>query len=140
MIFHTMNDDELITAFEGCAIRPDDWHHREHVRVAWVFLCRHSFDEAVERVRSGIQRLNAANQVPESLTSGYHETLTVAFMHVIASTIRHCGAEIDSRTFVDKHPHLQRSVLRLYYTRERMLTPQAKQSFVTPDIAPLPSA
>ena len=41
--------------------------------------------------------------------------------------------------FADAHPHLlSKSLLRLYYTEERALSPAAKERFVEPDLAPLP--
>ena len=38
-----------------------------------------------------------------------------------------------------RNPHLlAKTLLRLYYTRERILTARARRRFVPPDLAPLP--
>ncbi|MHC4107013.1 MAG: hypothetical protein ACYSTY_02895, partial [Planctomycetota bacterium] len=90
---------------------------------------------------SGVLALNRANDVQETPGSGYHETVTVAWAKIIASTIRAHGPTEDFDSFADANPHLfNKSLLRLYYTRERILTPEAKARYVEPDLAPLPGA
>jgi hypothetical protein len=97
---------------------------------------------AIKRVRIGIQRLNAANGVEEGPTTGYNEITTVAFMHLVAATLAAYGEVMptpDSDSFCDTHPHLMsKTILRLYYSPERRMHPDAKHTFIEPDIAPLP--
>jgi hypothetical protein len=51
----------------------------------------------------------------------------------------HILGTTDSESFCEAHPHLlQKTLLRLYYTRPRIMTLEAKARFVEPDIAPLP--
>jgi hypothetical protein len=54
-------DDEFLAAFEAAAIPRPEWTHAAHVRMAWLDLTRLPPGEALERVRGGIRRLNAAN-------------------------------------------------------------------------------
>ena len=93
-------------------------------------------------MRRGIKAYNAANNVPESATSGYNETTTVAFLRLIAATMAAYSREFPTPTadsFCDAHPQLMtRSVLRLFYSRRRRMHPDAKSKFVEPDLAPLP--
>jgi len=46
-----MTDDELITCFEAQQDPPGGFHHREHVRVAWVYLRRDPVPVALEHRR-----------------------------------------------------------------------------------------
>src|SRR5207253_9958298 len=57
------------------------------------------FAEALEKVRSGIQKLNAKIGSPD----GYHETITVAYVRVIASR-REAGEEYED--FRERNPDL----------------------------------
>jgi hypothetical protein len=41
-----VNDDEFIEKFEACALPFDQWHHRAHVKLAYVYLLRHGFEVA----------------------------------------------------------------------------------------------
>jgi hypothetical protein len=134
-----MNDRRFLAAFEAAAIPRDRWTHRDHVRMAFLYLRDHSFDDALCRIRSGIRALNHANQVPETDTTGYHETVTVAWAKLIRSAIQVHGPSSTFSAFISANPHLRhKSLLRLYYTRERILASNAKSTFVAPDLAPLP--
>ncbi|HVZ93009.1 MAG TPA: hypothetical protein VG797_00720 [Phycisphaerales bacterium] len=133
-----LDDDALLQAVEGCTLPLDAWHHPEHIRIAWCLLRRHPFAEAMEHLRATIKRFNAHHQIPEAIDRGYHETLTRAYLVIIDSTMRHYGPESDSRAFIARHPHLQRTLLRVFYSRERIMSLEAKQGFVEPDLAPLP--
>ena len=137
-----MTDDELLAAWEGLRLPFDQWTHRAHVRVALTCLRRHGFDEALRRIRRGIQAYNAAHHVPESATSGYNETTTRAFLHLIAATdAAYAGTHpaADGDAFCDVHPQLMtKNVLRLFYSPQRRMDARAKTEFVEPDLAPLP--
>jgi hypothetical protein len=134
-----MTDAELIDAFESCLIPLESWKHRTHLRVAWIYLDRHGLDGAIERMRVGIPKLNAANAIIDGIDMGYHDTVTVAWLKIIEATRRAYGLEADSETFLDSHTQLHSKVLlRLFYSRERIMSAEAKVRFIEPDLAPLP--
>jgi hypothetical protein len=138
----TDGDRALLRQFESCSLPFDQWTHRAHVRVGYLYLCDHPFDEALDRMRRGVRRYNAANDVPEGPTSGYNETTTHAFLHLIAAVRAAYGVThpVDgSETFCDAHPQLMnKHALRLFYSPRRRMDPAAKTRFVEPDLAPLP--
>jgi hypothetical protein len=134
-----MDDGALLTAFESQTIPHAEWNHRAHVRVAYLYLVRHEFDAALDRMRRGIQALNLVLGVQDSLESGYHETLTHAFLRIIHTTIKTFGPAESSDEFCDQQPQLlQRKILRLFYSRARIVSWEAKRTFVEPDLAPFP--
>jgi hypothetical protein len=137
-----MTDDELLQRFEAQALSRQEWTHRCHVKVAYLYLSRHPFAEALARIRQGIQALNKANKVPEGPASGYNETTTVAFAHLIAATIEAYGATLPAASaeeFCDRQPQLlSPHILRFFYSPERRMDPRAKTQFLEPDLAPLP--
>ena len=135
-----MDDREFITSFEAGTIPRPGWDHRSHIRVAWIYLSAHGFEEALGKVREGIQKLNAVHRTPESLERGYHETVTRAWLTLVDATMRHHGAGASSSEFCDRHPHLLApTLLRLFYTRERIVSEEAKRGFVPPDLASFPA-
>ena len=78
-----MTDEEIerfIRLFEETSLPRSDWTHGKHLIVALVYLVRHRRDEATERIRHGIQRLNHHYG---NLT-GYHETITLAWIAVVS--------------------------------------------------------
>jgi hypothetical protein len=134
-----MEDAALLEGFENCTLPKRVWTHHAHVRVAWLHLRRDAFPDALTNMGAGIRRLNMAHGVENGPSSGYHETLTCAFMCVVWATIESAGAGASSLDFCEANPHLlARTLPRLFYTRERMNSAEARQRFVAPDVAPLP--
>ncbi len=137
------SDAELLQQFEDCTLPFAEWTHRAHVKVAFLYLRELSFEAALEKMRSGIKAYNQAHRVPEGLMRGYHETTTRAMLQLIHATMAAYGKTFptpDADTFCDTHPHLlNKHVLRLFYSPERRMHPDAKTQFVEPDLAPLPN-
>jgi N-acetylglutamate synthase-like GNAT family acetyltransferase len=138
-----MNDDELLRAFEDCTLPYAQWTHRCHVKVAWIYLRRLPYDEALTRLRSGIEQYNAAKSVIESPTTGYNETTTQAFFRLIAATMAAYGKAIPAATadeFCEAHQQLMtQHALRFFYSPAIRTDPRAKSQFIEPDLAPLPA-
>jgi hypothetical protein len=137
-----VTDDEHLRAFEDLTLPFEQWTHRAHVKVALTYLRRHPFSEALRRMRAGIKAYNARHGVPESEVSGYNETTTRAFMHLILATMHAYGqthpAE-DADAFCEAHPQLMtRHALRLFYSPGQRMHPLGKTQFIEPDLAPLP--
>ncbi len=75
---------EFITAFEGCALPKDRFTHAAHVTVASVYL-QEDWKTALPRMRTNIRRFNESVGGSNSDTGGYHETLTVLWLDVLAN-------------------------------------------------------
>src|SRR5882762_4796663 len=137
-----MDDAAFLKSFEDLSLPFAQWTHPAHVKVGFLYLRAHPFEEALKRIRSGIKAYNAANKVPESATSGYNETTTHAFLHLIAATMAAYGEAKPKPTadaFCDEHAQLMtRNVLRLFYSPERRMDARAKTEFFEPDLAALP--
>lgn len=132
-------DETFLREFEAGRWPLDQWHHRDHVKLAYLYLRRYEFDEAMTHLRAGIQAHHAAHGVPESLTSGYHETTTRAWLTLIDVVLREYWSAVSADAFFEQHPELWRTkVLRLFYSRERFTSAEAKAGFVEPDLAGLP--
>jgi hypothetical protein len=148
-----MTDNEFLNAFEAAAFTRADWTHEAHIRMAWLYLMRYPAAEAVKLIRNGIQKLNAkigSTNLAQSdvrcirlasrpgTSTGYHETITVAFARVIAGCL---NRNEDFSAFRKRNPDLfdrARSVLLRHYTKERLHSPEAQHMFVEPDLEPLP--
>ena len=76
-----MTHDELIAAFEGGTIAPGAFGHREHVRLAWLYLRRHGRPGAERRLLAGLRAFAAAAGKPEK----FNAALTLAWVARIDS-------------------------------------------------------
>jgi hypothetical protein len=130
---------ELIREFEECTLPRARWNHRAHLTVALWYAAHLDAEDALEAVRRGIHRLNAACGVVSTPTSGYHETITRFYMRVV-------------RRFVETEPEgdwaarANRLIARYgekelplrHYSEGRLMSPAARARWVEPDLAPLP--
>lgn len=109
--------------------------------IAYLLLRQYPLEEATNRMRRGIQNYNAAHGVEQTPIGGYHETLTVAWMRVLHAAMAAYGPADNADGFFEQHPHLLSKVmLRLFYSRLRIMSDEARYGWVEPDLAPLPRA
>jgi N-formylglutamate deformylase len=71
-----MTHDELIAGFEAGTILPGAFGHREHVRLAWLYLRRHGRAGAEERLLAGLRAFAAAAGKPDR----FNAALTLAWV------------------------------------------------------------
>jgi hypothetical protein len=64
------DDEAFVREFEALRWPLEKWHHRDHVKLAYLYLCRYGFAGAAARLRDGIKGHNAARGVTESPTRG----------------------------------------------------------------------
>jgi len=123
-----MNDRDFAEAFERCAIT--SFHHRDHVRLAWIYL-RHSPPlDALARFTASLKRFAAANGHPEL----YHETITWAYLLLIHERMARTPAD-DFETFAAENADLlawKPSILDRYYDRAILDSELARRTFLLP--------
>lgn len=115
-----MNDEELWAAFAASALPHEQWTHEAHVRMASLFLQRFTLDEAHLRLRAGILRLNERHGLIETSSRGYFETLTRAWLVLVAAARQRSATESSvevthalpriARSNLSPSPLLQRAI------------------------------
>jgi hypothetical protein len=137
--FTTDEVRRLADAFERSEISRSVWTHEAHLVVAlWNLVC-YGPAEGAERVRRGIQRLNAANGVPQARDGGYHETITRFYLWAIR---RHIGSAPRAASIGELATTLiaawgDRTRPLEYYSRERLMSWEARTGWVEPDLKSL---
>jgi hypothetical protein len=131
----TLPDEDLLDRFLDRAIGPDEWTHELHVRIGWLHVRRFGPESALEGLRSGIRRLNAANGVANDRNGGYHETITrlwIALIHDADSRDRPPAST--SAAFVAAHPELlDFGRTYRYFSESTLWSEQARAHWVEPD-------
>ena len=130
-----MTDAEFVRRFECGEIRSEDFHHREHVRLAWAYLQRSgSIDEACERMRAAIRAFARAAGKPGK----YHDTLTVFWVRLIADVSARVAGTPEFESVLPAHAYLlDKDTPLAYYSRERLFSDDARLSWQAPDLRPL---
>jgi hypothetical protein len=106
--------------------------HAAHVRVAWWYLRHCTLGEALDRFARGLKRFAAANGAEDK----YHETLTVAWMLLIAERL-YDASGLSWPEFASRYPELlaRPPLVCRYYTEQTLRSERARAGFVMPDIA-----
>jgi len=134
-----MTDAEFIQQFEACNLPAECFHHRDHVKLAWLYLQRHSLLEALAKFSEGIKRFTAA----QGKTNLYHETITWAYVFLIHERMKRAEGKQSWEEFAAANPDLlnwQTSILKSLYREETLRSELARKIFVLPNKAQVAGA
>ncbi len=130
------DDSRLLQAFESCELTSATFRHREHLRLAHIYLSIHPFDTAFQTLRSRLQTFLAHLGAPPT---AYHETMTRAWLLAVDHFMHQGGEQESSEDFLAKSPALlDKDVMYIHYTPERLKSSAAREGFVEPDREPIP--
>ena len=122
----------LVDRLERCLLGKEEFHHRDHLAVAVVYLYSADIEAAMDRMRTSLKRFAAHHGV----TGLYHETLTRFWL-----------MQVDRR--LDRSECLKQSVSKVreslndknltfeYYSRERLESKAARETWLKPDLKEL---
>jgi len=127
--------DELVAAFRGAALPRAEWTHAAHLGVGAWHVHHFGAEAALGLLRAGITQLNERHGTASSSSSGYHETITAAYVRLIEvflSTFE-VGAPLERRVeALLASPLGQRSALLEFWSRERLMSPAARAAWCRP--------
>ncbi|HEX2223520.1 MAG TPA: hypothetical protein VHN15_04870 [Thermoanaerobaculia bacterium] len=130
-ILSTLDDATLLQQFEEGTLPGSAFHHREHVRVAWLYLESHPPLAALTRFTESLQRFAVAKGSPGL----YHETITWAYFFLIHDR-RARGEDGETwEAFAARNPDLltwKPSILDVYYSKETLFSDLARRVFLWP--------
>lgn len=124
-----MKDEEFLSLFEKCNFPKEQFKHKEHLRVAWLYLSKYTFDQAMKHITQGIMRYS------ESVGAAhiYHETLTRVWVFLVNNDLYPKATSFEK--FISKNPHLLDKTLPLqYFSKTRLDSEQARKQWIAPDI------
>jgi hypothetical protein len=131
--------DDLVAHFTACTLPATEWTHTAHLRVGLWHVERYGAAGALHRLRDGIRRLNESYGNQNTATSGYHETITVAYVRLIAAFLDAAdegGADARAEALL-AGPIADRNVLLMFWSKDRLMSPAARAAWTPPDLAPL---
>lgn len=132
-----LTDTALVAAFRDGTLRTEHFRHRDHVRMAWLYVRAHGA-AAAAAFTADLRRFASVKGVPGL----YHATITGAYIAFIAER----DAAMPDATwdaFAAAHPDLltwKPGILERYYSPERLWSPAARAQFLMPDRADPPAS
>jgi len=125
-----MDDRDFVAAIEACTLPAADFDHRQHVRLAWLYLTGEPLLDALTHFVVTLKRYATSL----GATAKYHETITFAFLFLIHERMQRAPAETFD-AFARANPDLFEPILDRYYRRETLASDLARATFVMPDRA-----
>ena len=131
--------ESLVNGFESCTLPREEWTHRAHLTVALWYLLHHDTEEATTLIREGIKRFNEAKGIVTTKQSGYHETITLFYIHIVSKHLRESCADLSIVSLMNKliERYGERSLPLEYYSKERLMSWEARANWIEPDLKPL---
>ena len=118
--------------FERGTLPNECFRHREHVRVAFLYLTRFPVLQALQAFSKALQDFAAAHGKPQL----YHETITWAFIFLIHERMARAGKKQSWEEFAHSNPDLltwKNGLLNQYYSEQTLASDLARAIFVLPD-------
>lgn len=131
--------ESLVTRFHARTLPKSEWTHLAHLAVGTWQVQSEGPERAMDTLRTAIRALNDAHGTANSDTGGYHETITQAYVILIAEFLR-CPGEDDLAARISTllaSPLAARDALLTYYSKARLFSVEARREWVEPDLAPL---
>ena len=131
--------DRFLEAFFSHTLPKAQWTHAAHVTLAACLLHESDVPSVLPVVRTAISSYNISVGTENSATSGYHETLTVFWLKVVAQSLRSSPAasRLHAVRSVVAAFGEQRALHRHYYSTDIVNNTAARQAWVEPDLQPL---
>jgi hypothetical protein len=128
-----MTDQELMEQFEDGTLPGECFHHREHVRVAFLYLTKYPVLEAIQTFSRALRRFAEARGKSQL----YHETITWAHIFLIRERMARAGKSQNWDEFASNNADLlvwKDGILTRYYRAETLTSDLARAVFVLPDL------
>ena len=123
-------------AFEKGCVPPEQFDHRSHVRLAYVYLVEHDPEAAGARMRSALQAYLRHQGIAPAK---YHETLTLAWILAVRHFMERSSGTASAEVFIAGNPELLDSKIMLsHYSASVLFSAEARTSFAEPDTSPIP--
>ena len=118
-----------------------EWTHEAHFAFALWMLRHRREDASAGSFRANITALNIAHGTPNTDSSGYHHTITIASIGAAEVVLRDHSSDIPLHRVLDtlmRGPFGKPDWILRHWSREVLFAPSARRDWVAPDLAPLP--
>jgi hypothetical protein len=126
-----VSDDELIKRFENGDVPEESFHHGDHVRLAFAYLCEYPVLDALGKFSSALKGF-AQSRGKSQL---YNETITCAYFFLIHERMVSCPSAV-WKDFAQRNADLlvwKDGILSRYYQQGTLKSDLARKVFVLPD-------
>ena len=133
--------EQLVEGFLSCQLEKGEFTHEAHLITGLYLLAKHR-DETLPIIRKHLMDYLASIGVESTDTSGYHETMTVFWLWRLKKQfadekemVHWNQNNIDD--LIEDFDMTERNIWLEHYSKELMMSVEARKEFVEPDLKPL---
>jgi len=132
----SLDDLQFQRSFEAFEIEPKSFDHFAHVRMAYIYLCQHSTEEAAQRMKASLLSFLEHLGVGRAK---FHETVTIAWTKAVRHFMERSVHSASSAEFIASNPRLLNTqIMLLHYSAQLLFSETARSTYLKPDLAPIP--
>jgi hypothetical protein len=133
-----------VDGFVHATLTPAEWTHDAHLAVGTWQVAQLGHEAAFEQLQRLIPRLNLALGNVNDDHHGYHDTITRAYVVLIADLVeaerRRASTPPSHESLVHAvlaHPLARKDALLRFYSRDRLMSVDARRGWGEPDLCAL---
>jgi hypothetical protein len=124
----------FLDAFEAGTLQR--FEHRDHIRMAWLYLREDGLEGGRRRIAEGLRRFLALKGVPV-----INETVTQFWIEVVWLRLSETPELSEFEAFIGRHPGLlDKRMPHRHYSEAVLFSAEARDGVRDPDLKPLPWA
>jgi len=126
----------FVSAFEAGTLPKERWTHGAHILSGAWYVHALGPERALAEMRKRIRAYNEAVGTQNTDTSGYHETITVFWIRVLAAELARRPDAARAAFVAEAIEHFgpQRDILTRYYSFNVVKSTEARRMWIEPDL------
>jgi hypothetical protein len=132
LLLATISDEQFIKQFEDLTLDKDYFNHVGHLRISWLYLHKFELEIAISLVCNGIQYYATHLGAKQK----FHLTITDSLVRIMAKRNNEKKSKSWLSFLAENNDLVEDSmaVLMQYFTKERLLSEQARMILISPDL------
>jgi len=130
----SLADIEFKEMLESLKLPLEQFNHRAHLRLAYIYLTTTNVDNAEQLMKSALNAFLNHNGVD---ASKYHETLTRAWVLAVHHFMFKTPYAANADEFIETNKQLlDTNIMMAHYCSKTLFSDRARACFVEPDLEP----
>ena len=141
---HFLSDDSVAHVGEGLLARTlprQEWTHEAHLAATTYLVLKHPEIDLDIELKGIISRYNESAGTPNSDSEGYHDTITRAYLRGIRLFLDEADVSRPIHDLVNEllmTPMGRRDWPLRFWSKDRLMSVEARRDSVEPDLAAMP--
>lgn len=133
----SIEDSSFLDEFESCTNSAANFHHSEHIQLAYILLVKLDVDRAYNKLKKDLLSFLSHNGVDESK---FHVTITKAWLLAVNHFMHISKPYSSAAEFIGANSILLNiDIMYTHYTKELLHSELARSSYFEPNIQEIPT-